>query len=313
MRYSEFPASAAARLKQACFYTPDECRALARRLLFTLSQLGHSLFPVVDAVQLALHGGEEIPKELMESLDAALARLVEGEPLEYVVGFAEFCGRRFNVNSSTLIPRPETEELVALASDYIRGRSSNTSLNVVDCCTGSGCIAWSLLPLGCAVAGCDISSAALKVASSQPFECEERPLFFECDLLRPYAVEVIAGTLEHAGWYREGGLVDVIVSNPPYVTQLQRSEMRPNVLNWEPASALFVENEDPLLFYRKIADIALKINSSKECKEFSAPALFFEINEGFGFECREMIRGKGWNDVQCIKDLFGKERFVVAK
>ncbi|MBQ0052945.1 MAG: hypothetical protein KBS89_00635, partial [Bacteroidales bacterium] len=195
---------------------------------------------------------------------------------------------------------------------------------VLDVCTGSGCIAWSLLldyvnglngaanPEQVRFYGCDISEEALEVAASQfktepvggndKFLSETSPEFFKCDVLAPDAAEVIR--------HRIGDIKDVpliIVCNPPYVCEKERARMRSNVLDWEPSSALFVPDASPLIFYEAVADIALKLAQSSGSTN---PALFFEINEKLGPQTVEMLKSKGFTNARCLKDLFGKDRFI---
>ena len=203
-----------------------------------------------------------------ESLTADLGRLLAAEPLQYVLGYAWFYGRRFNVNSNVLIPRPETELLVEQALALLRGRTAAPH-RVLDLCTGSGCIAWTLALelsdrgtsgtgisspgisapdyLAPDVLALDISPAALAVASSQFPEATVRPRFTISDILQENCLKSVLGP--SSSW-------DLIVSNPPYIMDSERVSMRPNVLDHEPGLALFVPDDDPLRFYRAIARIA---------------------------------------------------------
>lgn len=203
-----------------------------------------------------------------ESLTADLGRLLAAEPLQYVLGYAWFYGRRFNVNSNVLIPRPETELLVEQALALLRGRTAAPH-RVLDLCTGSGCIAWTLALelsdrgtsgtgisspgisapdyLAPDVLALDISPAALAVASSQFPEASVRPRFTISDILQENCLKSVLGP--SSSW-------DLIVSNPPYIMDSERVSMRPNVLDHEPGLALFVPDDDPLRFYRAIARIA---------------------------------------------------------
>lgn len=314
--------------EEAAFYSPEECAALAKRMLLAVcascrQSLQYAL-PAND-VQLVLAENEEIPSPVEEECEKVLERLCKGEPLEYVLGHAEFCGYEFRVNASTLIPRPETEELVSIVGEHLRtvitaASSGDCGINggaapvVLDVCTGSGCIAWSLLLdyvnglNGAANSeqvrfyGCDISEEALEVAGFQFPESSFRPEFFKCDVLAPNAAEVIR--------HRIGDIKDVpliIVCNPPYVCEKERALMRSNVLDWEPSSALFVPDASPLIFYEAVADIALKLAQSSGSTK---PALFFEINESLGPQTAKMLKSKGFTNARCLKDLFGKDRFV---
>lgn len=252
-------------------------------------------------------------------------RLATGEPLQYVMGYEWFCGHRFNVASGVLIPRPETEELVRevvahAAQAVVSGAGSVDSngnpveekqrLRVLDICTGSGCIAWSVAAeLGdrAEVYGCDISAVALAIAGGQQVDSNDVK-FFECDILAPVAEEVIArecGMLmaDHSGG---DGHFDIIVSNPPYVCECERALMQRNVLDFEPELALFVPDDDPLRFYRRIAELSGRLLRP-------GGKLFFEINERFGAETLEMLAGMGFTGCRVVQDIFGKERMTVAQ
>lgn len=228
----------------------------------------------------------------------AFSRLAAGEPLQYVTGKAFFYGREFNVNPSVLIPRPETEllcrEATCCLKDYAAGKDVR---RVLDLCTGSGCIAWTLAlecP-GTEVVAADISEAALSVALSQDFSgemessCASSPQFVLADVL--------------AGPSGRFGMFDVLVSNPPYVLDREKAAMRDNVLLHEPHLALFVPDDDPLLFYRSIvcwAGVVLR------------PGGFgmVEINEALGMETADVFVKSGFADVSVVKDLSGRDRFV---
>ena len=211
--------------------------------------------------------------------------------MQYVTGVQEFCGRRFKVRPGVLIPRPETEELVATAAEHLRG-----GVRVLDLCTGSGCIAWSLA-LDCPeakVTGVDISDEALAVAreqfSADGASAEERPAFVKQDVLQvPESFE--------------GAPFDVITANPPYIRESEKALMHTNVLEFEPSLALFVPDSDPLVFYRAIALWAVR---------FLAPGGFgiVEINEALGAECAALFENAGLANVKIQRDFRQKERFV---
>lgn len=253
----------------------------------------------------------EIGADKMPVLDAAMARLMAGEPLQYVLGFAEFCGFRFKVGPSVLIPRQETELLCTMASESISRRKrmrsafGKSEVKVLDLCTGSGCIAWTLalsVP-GTRVFGVDVSEEALDVASGQDFRSELkrqdaiRPSFLKCDILDlgegGCLPEEISG---------QGGF-DVLVSNPPYVRESEKARMKDNVLGHEPGLALFVPDEDPLKFYRAIAFWAGQTL-------VPGGAGFVEINEALGHETERIFEAAGFSGVGVINDLCGKNRFV---
>ena len=238
---------------------------------------------------------------------AKLEDLSRGMPLQYALGFADFCGLRFKVTPAVLIPRPETELLVrdALqeASRIKRMRAaygkSAEPVRVLDLCTGSGCIAWSValnLP-GTAVVGTDISDDALEVARSQDFAAELKarqalaPVFVRSDVL----------DMEQDFPY---GQFDLILSNPPYILPSERSQMRINVLGYEPEGALFVPQEDPMLYYRAIA---------RWSERFLAPEgkALTEINAQLAEETKAVFRDAGFSGTELIKDYFYKNRFVL--
>ena len=219
-----------------------------------------------------------------EKLDRALERLAKGEPLQYVIGSTPFCGLTFRVDGRVLIPRPETAELVDwVADDAAPGGS------LLDVGTGSGCIAISLahrLP-GWKVQGWDISDGALEVARENSRLNGTDVEFRKVDILKA----------------EQDCRFDVIVSNPPYVMESEKALMRPNVLQYEPASALFVPDADPLVFYRAVAGWALRLLRP-------SGALMVEINESLGLSVKGLLEGYGFRNVLIVKDLFGKDRFA---
>lgn len=224
------------------------------------------------------------------------ARMASGEPIQYIIGTAYFYGRDFLVTPAVLIPRPETELLCREVVDWVRSHGvPRAGLRIADLCTGSGCIAWTLaleLP-GAEVLAVDISDRALDVAAGQSFGKEDckSPTFFKAD--------VLAGPQDRFGTF------DVMVSNPPYVMESEKALMRKNVLEHEPELALFVPDNDPLIFYRAVADWA---------KALLKPGglCVVEINEALGEETAEVFRIRGFRDVQVLKDLSERERFVRA-
>lgn len=264
-------------------YGPREAAGIVSRLcgeLLGVSSYAHIVEP-----------GLEVSAEALPVLQGAMERLCGGEPLQYVTGVQEFCGRRFKVRPGVLIPRPETEELVATAAERLRGGG-----RVLDLCTGSGCIAWSLA-LDCPeakVTGVDISDEALAVAreqfSAEGAPAEERPTFVKQDVLQvPESFE--------------GAPFDVITANPPYIRESEKALMHTNVLEFEPSLALFVPDSDPLVFYRAIALWAVR---------FLAPGGFgiVEINEALGAECAALFENAGLANVKIQRDFRQKERFV---
>ena len=249
----------------------------------------------------------EISEDDSRMLLAKLEDLSRGMPLQYALGFADFCGLRFKVSPAVLIPRPETELLVrdALqqASRIKRMRAaygkSAEPVRVLDLCTGSGCIAWSValnLP-GTVVVGTDISDDALEVARSQDFAAELKsrqalaPVFVKSDVL----------DTEQEFPY---GPFDLILSNPPYILPSEKSQMRINVLDYEPEGALFVPQEDPMLYYRAVA---------KWSERFLAPEgkALTEINAQLAEETKAVFKDAGFTGIELIKDYFYKNRFIL--
>ena len=251
--------------------------------------------------------GFEIDKVKEPLLAAALGRLLEGEPVQYVLGHTEFYGRTFKVNSSVLIPRPETEQLcrsvITEASRLARMRSAfgGSNVRILDLCTGSGCIAWTLalsVP-GSEVTAVDLSSEALEVAGMQDFRAEVK----KTDARKPsfFAADVLAGP-DCCGLQEESSF-DIIVSNPPYVREMEKAQMRKNVCDYEPEMALFVPDDNPLVFYEAIASWAKKLLSEEGTG-------FVEINEALGVPTAEIFRKEGFADVCIVKDLSSKDRFI---
>lgn len=230
------------------------------------------------------------PQTVVDDSEAAqaLAQLCDGRPLQYVLGYAEFCGHRFKVSEGCLIPRPETEELVYRIFDSVKdGEIGDEGFNILDICTGSGCIAYSLAAEfpSAMVYGCDISSDALAIACRQRVKLRgARPVMFQADVLQ----NPPAGLPKF----------DIIVSNPPYICESEKAQMRANVINYEPSQALFVPDNDPLVFYRAIAEWA---------KQLLKPdgSIYLEINERFSEEVAALFPGS-----RVFSDIFGKPRFV---
>lgn len=240
-----------------------------------------------------------------ESVSGTLAdfkRMASGEPLQYVTGKAYFYGREYKVNPSVLIPRQETEilcrEALQIMSSFTGDR--HPDFRVLDLCTGSGCIAWTMaleMP-GLHVEAADISDPALEVASSQEFSEEMSetgafpPVFVKADVLSGPENSTL-----------RDGRYDLILSNPPYVMESEKAQMRVNVLEHEPHLALFVPDEDPLKFYRAVASWAGSLLTQTGVG-------IVEINESLGTETAEVFRMAGFETVEIIRDLHEKERFV---
>lgn len=245
------------------------------------------IFMGVSQLDLVLNPNQEI---VIEDFQTKLDLLIKGMPVQYIVGQQEFLGRNFRVDSSTLIPRPETEELVNLIVNHHKGLTPR----ILDIGTGSGAIAVSLaleLPLSL-VTGWDISFDTLGTAKKNAKWLGAKNITFkEVDVFR----------IETRERY------DIIVSNPPYVTPAQREAMHVNVLGYEPHSALFVEQDDPLVFYRKIADLA--VNGLLR----SGGWLYFEINELYPNECMKLLKKRGFTKVKMLHDMYDKPRIVFGQ
>lgn len=261
-------------------YPEAEARSIVMRLCE--ERLGvHSYSHIVDPSYI-------LPQE--EQLREDMRRLQTGGPLQYVLGFVEFCGRRFKVDGRVLIPRPETELLVEEALKF--ARSLDHPARILDLCTGSGCIAWTLaleLP-DSEVVAVDISEDALAVARSQFPESADRVRFVQADILK------LQQYLPAAGY-------DLIVSNPPYIMNSQKTEMRRNVLDFEPDLALFVPDDDPLLFYRAIAGISGNVLASGGMG-------LVEINDVLPDETVDVYVSGGYSNIKLIKDFADRPRLV---
>ena len=233
------------------------------------------------------HLDELVSEEEETKFEVIINDLKNGIPIQYVIGETFFYGLKFHVNPFVLIPRPETEELV----EWVLSRSNaeQTIKNVLDVGTGSGCIAVSLKKNSPSmnVSALDVSSAALTVAKSNSLLNGTEVNFIEADILN----------------YSSNLIFDIIVSNPPYIKEEEKSDMHQNVLDHEPHLALFVENNQPLIFYIAIADFA-KLNLR------SGGLLFFEINEFLPSETMDMLGYKGFKDIELKKDLNGKSRMI---
>ena len=337
MLLSEFIASALAGLES--LYPRAEARSMVSILV--CERLG------VQSWTHIANPSFEVPEQSLAQLEADLQKLLASEPLQYVLGYAEFYGRRFRVTKDVLIPRPETELLVDTVLQKLKSASrgcdradDRVALKILDLCTGSGCIAWTLAlePVGAHITAIDISPAALAIARSQfaaelsqgasgdsqgvfcvsqgASGCTENAsavsrgasgnsivsgrevTFIEADVL-DLSEDGLSGTHSKLAL----GQFDVIVSNPPYVMEQEKALMRPNVLDHEPALALFVPDDDPLIFYRAIAHHASRLLSAHGWG-------IVEINTLLAEPTAECFRQAGLQDVTILPDLSGKPRFV---
>jgi len=262
---------------------------------------GREAGAVADTVILKALRLESLPELLMRQnekpVDSAKGHILEmcselktGMPVQYVTGEAYFLGCRIKVNPGVLIPRPETEEMTWLIISENKGFNGE----ITDICTGSGCIAIALavhLPES-RIRASDISSAALKTAQENARENNADITFYRSDILKqqPHQLPVS----------------DMIVSNPPYVRNSEKMLMRKNVVLYEPPEALFVPDEDPLIFYRAILEAA-----SQSLRP--GGTVYFEINEALGREINDLMRSKGYSEVRIIKDINGRDRIAKGR
>lgn len=275
----------------ATSYDDGEARAIARILIEELFGLSYA--------DIVCGATDQLSADDTLRLDTAVRRIEQGEPLQHVLGYADFCGNRFSVNGSVLIPRPETEWLVdegaklmdgCIASDETQHKAPYSPKRILDIGTGSGCIAISLkLRLGDAyVEAWDISEEALRTAQDNADALKAEVVFRKRDALRADNTA--------APW-------DLIVSNPPYICDSERSAMDDNVLLHEPHTALFVPDDDPLRFYRAIARYALLTLNI-------GGSLLFECNTRYAEATGKMLSDMGFEEVTVSDDCFNLPRFV---
>ena len=233
---------------------------------------------------------ENVDEDTMGTLRTMAERIANGEPLQYVTGKAEFCGMSFKVNSNVLIPRPETEELVEWIVDVAKRKEGR--VRVLDIGTGSGCIAVSIAKnVGTAqVDAWDVSEGALRTARENAASNGVDVRFERVDVLS------FDGKTSNEKY-------DIIVSNPPYICKSEAKDMERNVLEHEPHIALFVDDDDPLLFYRRIADIGNHLLND-------GGLLFYEINRQYGAETIAMLQASGYSNIVIRQDQFGNDRMA---
>lgn len=264
-------------------YDSAEINALIKLLLQERLKLSFS--------ELRFQEENELESSHLLQLESDLVRLKTGEPVQHVLGYTWFRDLKIKVSSDVLIPRPETEELVSFIEDYTL--SENEKL--IDICCGSGCIALALKHhfQSATVFAADVSDAALEMTA-----LNSRSLSLPLELFKWNVLEEKTPEIELP-------LFDVVVSNPPYVRMDEINEMHPNVVRFEPHLALFVPDNEPLLFYRIIADF-----SRRQLRE--GGRLWFEINRAHGEEVAEMLESSGYSDVRIYHDMSGNDRFVSA-
>ncbi len=283
----------------ATLYSQLEGRSIAIRLLEHFCGINQHE-PLVEPFG-------AIAPDCQVELERALEQLKAARPLQYILGYQQFLGEKIVVKEGVLIPRPETEELVLLAEHFIKeisagNENSDNSLTIIDIACGSGCIATALAKRVALaeVFACDISEDALKITRENlPLSVPDKNIFL-FDILKYPANEQVLP--DHFG---SETAIDLIVSNPPYVTESEKKSMKANVLDYEPSIALFVPDDNPLVFYRALELVArghLKKNG----------AIFMEINEQFGTEVEGLFNNGYYSDIEIIRDLFGKQRVVKA-
>lgn len=249
----------------------------------------------------------KIDDKKLPELEAAMERLKKMEPVQYVLGHTEFYGRTFKVDPAVLIPRPETELLcrdaIKLGMRVYRMRSpygkNAEPVRILDLCTGSGCIAWTMalsIP-GSRVTAVDISDAALEVAAGQDFASELKSK----ETFKP---EFIKADVLDSEQEIELGPFDMVLSNPPYIMESEKEDMRRNVLEYEPESALFVPDDDPLLFYRAIA---------RWSQRFMSPdgVGLSEVNESLARQTETVFKAAGYAHTEIVRDLSDKNRYII--
>lgn len=239
-----------------------------------------------NLTDILIHKEDDLSPFIREQIDEILERLLKYEPVQYITGEARFHGMELKIKPGVLIPRPETEELVDIIIDRNKERDD---LRILDVCTGSGCIALALarnLPFS-KVTAIDISPLAIEVARENS------------DLLKT-KIKIVENDIFEWNPHEK---YDIIVSNPPYVLDKEALHMEKNVLNYEPHEALFVRDDNPLVFYERISDLSL------ECLAENGE-LYFEINPLFANSLKKMLEKKGFSEVSIIRDSYGKERFI---
>lgn len=273
-------------------YDAGEAQAIVRTVLDV--EYGMTLTDIICGKVNELSSDEE------RNLEEIITRLQNGEPVQYVLGEADFAGRTFHVEPGVLIPRPETAELCQWIEEEVSSLEADERKQILDICTGSGCIAITLglnIP-NSEVTGWDISEDALRIAQGnvEMLKAGNVRIEYQDALMLPKTAEAESSLSK--GW-------NIIVSNPPYICEKEKADMEKNVLEHEPSIALFVPDEDPLKFYRAIAEYASSALKSEG-------ALYFEINPIYEKETREMLEELGFKDIETKEDAYGKKRMMKA-
>ncbi|MFA7116316.1 MAG: HemK/PrmC family methyltransferase [Bacteroidales bacterium] len=305
MTYKTFIADAITRLSDV--YPLGEAKVIANRVLMYYLKISEYEYLVDPNII--------IPKSKVKEMELAMDQLVDSRPIQYVLGYEFFAGHKFKVNETVLIPRPETEELFRIIrEDYKKDKYSE--LKILDACTGSGCLAYSLASAfpKSMVVGLDKFDDVLEIAKNQkiyqkndkssdnkhPKLIDNPPIFVKYDLLAgPPEIE----DLKYHNNFPEIRDLDILVSNPPYVMESEKEVMNNNVVLYEPDAALFVPDKDPLKFYKALADWAAKFLKV-------GGRAYFEINEALGTPVKALYEKKGFSDVEILQDMHKKNRFV---
>jgi len=240
-------------------------------------------------IDIHLRKNEILDESFINNFIDIVGLLKSGHPIQYIIGETEFAGLKFKLNSSTLIPRPETQELIIWAKDVV-----HLQQKVLDIGTGSGCIAITLAHLcpQAKIDGVDISEKAIETARDNAIRNQVEVNWLVRDILN----------YENFSWND----YDVVISNPPYIKECEKSSMESKVLDFEPSTALFVPDKDPLIFYRKICEFGQEYLKKQGY-------LFFEINEALGVETCQLVEQYGYHNIELRKDFFGKERMIKAQ
>ncbi len=264
-------------------YDPNEANSIAKIALQFLLGLNN--------INYSLEYRTTVPQQAFAEINEYVKRLQLGEPIQYIIGEAHFMGFNFQVSPQVLIPRRETEELVAL---IVQENMQKRALKVLDVCTGSGCIAIALKKLlkDAEISAIDISKEALAIARENAIKLKTKVKFYAIDILETQDL-----TLGH---------FDVIVSNPPYVTESEKKRMHANVIQHEPHLALFVEDANPLIFYNKITALAT-------ANLLPNGRLYFEINEKFAKEVSDILEFHNFSNIIAHNDMQGKARIISGK